>query len=143
MPKAGDRVHAGPESISLGAILMLERNPDEAAFVWSLVHDVIRSGLWLWHEDDFRHAMDLLSFARFRLILLDSTFAPRLSLRTLIRRVQAAAPATPVVLRVPPHDLPAHPEARIYGVTEAVPKGVGGPTEEAIRRILGLRRGRS
>jgi hypothetical protein len=121
---------------------MLERHPDEAAFVWSLVHDIVRSGLWLWHEDDFRHAMHLLSFARFRLILLDATFAPRLSLRTLIRRVQAAAPATPIILRMPPEALPAHPEPRIYGVTAAAPKGVAGPTEQAIRRILGLRHGR-
>jgi len=132
-----------PEPVSLAAILMLERHPGEVAFVWSLIHDVMRSGLWLWHEDNFRHAMHLLSFARFRLILLDSTFAPRLSLRTLIKRVQTAAPATPLVLRVPPEELPAHPEARIYGVAAAVPKGVGGPTEQAIRQLLGLGQGRS
>jgi hypothetical protein len=130
------------ERLSLGAILLLERHPAEVAFVWSLVHDVMRSGLWLWHEDDFRHAMHLLSFARFPLILLDATFAPRLSLRTLIRRVQAAAPATPIVLRLPPEDIPDRPEPRIYGVTAVAPKGVAGPTEQAIRRILGLRQGR-
>jgi len=137
-----DQPRGAEEELSIGAILMLERQPAEVAFVWSLVHDVMRSGLWLWHEHDYRHAMHLLSFARFRLILLDSTFAPRLSLRTLIRRVQAAAPATPVVLRLPPEELPAPPDARLYGVTAAVPKGIGGPTELAIRRILGLRRGR-
>jgi hypothetical protein len=131
-----------PEGLSLAAILMLERHPDEVAFVWSLVHDIMRSGIWLWHEADFQHAMHLLSFARFRLILLDATFAPRLSLRTLIRRVQAAAPATPVILRIPPEELSAHPDSRIYGVTAAVPKGIAGPTEVAIRQVLGLHRGR-
>jgi hypothetical protein len=128
--------------LSLAAILMLERHPAEVAFVWSLVHDVMRSDLWLWHEDDFRHAMHVLSFARFRLILLDATFAPRLSRRTLIRRVQAASPTTPLILRVPSEDLPAHTNPRIYGVTAAVPKGIAGPTEQAIRQILGLRKGR-
>jgi hypothetical protein len=126
------------EELSLPAILLLERHPNEAAFVWSLVHDVMRRGLWLWHEDDFRHALHLLSYLRFRLILLDSSFAPRLSLRTLIRRVQAVAPGTPVVLRLPPEDLPLRPDPRIYGVTAVVPRGTGGPTERAIRQILGL-----
>jgi len=131
------------ETLSLSAILMLARDPNEAAFVWSLVNDVMKADLWLWHDNDFNHAVQVLSYCRFRLILLDSTFAPRLSLRTLIKRVQTAAPATPLVLRVPPEELPAHPEARIYGVAAAVPKGVGGPTEQAIRQLLGLGQGRS
>jgi hypothetical protein len=126
------------EELSLSAILMLERHPNEAAFVWSLVHDLMRVDLWLWHEDDYGHALNLLSYSRFRLILLDSTFAPRLSLRTLIRRIQAVARGTPVILRLPPEALPPNPDPRIYGVAAVVSKCVGGPTERAIRQTLGL-----
>jgi hypothetical protein len=127
----------GAEELSLSAILLLERHPDEAAFVWSLVHDVMREKLWLWHENDVRHALPLLSYVHFSLILLDATFAPRLSLRTLIRRVQAVAPETPLILRVPAEAMPRNPDPRIYGVTAVVPKGTGGPTERAILRWLG------
>ena len=126
----------GAEQLSLSAILLLERQPDEAAFVWSLVHDVMREGFWLWHEDEVGHALQLLIYVRFSLILLDAAFAPRLSLRTLIRRVQDVASGTPLILRVPPEAMPANPDPRIYGVTAVVPKGSGGPTEREIRRWL-------
>jgi hypothetical protein len=126
------------EELSLSAILLLERDGNETAFVWSLVHDVMRADLWVWHEDHLSHALLLLAFIRFRLILLDATFAPRLSLRTLITQVQSAAHGTPIILRLPPDRFPSNPDPRIYGVAAVVPKGIGGPTEHAIRRALGL-----
>ena len=137
MPDQIRQLHES-EELSLSAILLLERHPDEAAFVWSLVHDVMRQDLWLWHEDDVRHALLLLSYVRFPLILLDSTFAPRLSLRTLISRVQAVAGKTPIILRLRPEAMPPNPDPRIYGVAAVVPKGIGGPTERAVRRTLKL-----
>jgi hypothetical protein len=126
------------EQLSLSAILLLERDRNEAAFVWSLVHDVMRADLWIWHEDHLEHALLLLAFSGFRLILLDARFAPRLSLRTLIARVQSGARGTPIILRLPPGDFPSNPDPRMYGVAAVVPKGIGGPTEQAIRRTLGL-----
>jgi hypothetical protein len=126
------------EELPLSAILLLERDGTETAFVWSLVHDVMRADLWVWHEDNLGHALLLLAFIRFRLILLDATCAPRLSLRTLIMRVQSAGRGTPIILRLPADDFPSNPDPRIYGVAAVVPKGIGGPTEHAIRRALGL-----
>ena len=137
MPVQTGQTHDS-EELSLSAILMLERDGNEVAFVWSLVHDVMRADLWIWHEDHLGHAMMLLAFSRFPLILLDATFEPRLSLRTLLTRVQSAARGTPIILRLPPDDFPANPDPRIYGVAAVVPKGLGGPTEHAIRQILGL-----
>jgi hypothetical protein len=126
------------ETLSLSAVLMLARDPNEAAFVWSLVKDVMKADLWLWHESDFNHAMHLLSYCRFRLILLDSTFGKRLSARALVRRIQAAARGTPIILRRPPEELPPNPDPRLYGVAGVVPMGIGTPTTAAIRRLLSL-----
>lgn len=137
MPELISQPHDS-EELSLSAILLLERDGDETAFVWSLVHDVMREDLWVWHEDHLGHALLLLAFMRFRLILLDATFAPRLSLRTLLTRVQSGARGTPIILRLPQGDFPSNPDPRIYGVAAVVPKGIGGPTEHAIRRALGL-----
>jgi len=128
----------GPESLSLSAILMLERDPNEAAFVWSLIKDVLRADLWLWHEADLDHAIHLLSYCRFRLILLDSTFGKRISVRALVRRVHAAAGGTPILLRLPQEELPAKPDARLYGVAGVVPMGIGTPTIRAVQRLLSL-----
>ena len=106
--------------------------------MWSLVKDVMKADLWLWHENDFPHAMHLLSYCRFRLILLDSTFGKRLSARALVRRIQATAGGSPIVLRLPPEDLPPDPDPRLYGVAEVVPMGIGTPTIRAIQRLLSL-----
>jgi len=127
------------ETLSLSAILMLARDPNEAAFVWSLVNDVMKADLWLWHENDFNHAVQVLSYCRFRLILLDSTFGKRLSARALVRRIQEVARRTPIVLRLPPAELPPNPDPRIYGVAGVVPMGIGTPTTRAIQRLLSLR----
>jgi hypothetical protein len=105
-----------------------------------LVKDVMRADLWLWHEDNFEHAVHLLSYCRFRLILLDSTFGKhgkrRLSARALVRRIQPAAGGTPIILRLPPEELPPNPDPRLYGVAGVVPMGIGTPTVSAIRRLL-------
>jgi hypothetical protein len=126
------------DSLSLSAILMLERDPNEAAFVWSLMKDVLRTDVWLWHEVDLEHAVQLLSYCRFRLILLDSTFGKRVSARALVRRVQAAAGSTPILLRLPPEEMPPSPDVRLYGVAGVVPMGVGTPTIRAVQRLLAL-----
>jgi hypothetical protein len=102
------------------------------------VKDVMRADLWLWHESELEHAVHLLSYCRFRLILLDSTFGRRLSTRSLVRRITRLAHDTPVVLRVTPEELPENPDPRVYGVTAVVQRGVGGPTERAMRQLLGL-----
>ena len=117
---------------------MLERDPNEAAFVWSLMKDVLRADVWLWHEDDLEHALHLLSYCRFRLILLDSTFGKRVSVRALVRRVKDAAGGTPILLRLPPEEMPPSPDARLYGVAGVVPMGIGTPTTRAIQRLLAL-----
>ena len=126
------------DTLSLSAVLILGRDPNEAAFVWSLVHDVMRADVWLWHEDDFGHAVQLLSFCRFRLILLDSTFGGRLSVGTLVRRIKAVAGATPIILRLPPEELPPSLDPRVYGVADVVPMATGTPTIRAIQRLLSL-----
>ena len=126
------------DGLSLSAILMLARDPNEAAFVWSLVNDVMKGDLWLWHENDFNHAVQVLSHCRFRLILLDSTFGKRLSVRALVRRIQAAAGDTPIILRLPPEGLPPDPDPRLYGVAGVVRMGTGTPTIRAIQRLLAL-----
>jgi len=97
------------ETLSLSAILMLARDPNEAAFVWSLVNDVMKADLWLWHENDFNHAVQVLSYCRFRLILLDSTFGKRLSARALVRRIRrwpGALPSSSVCPRRSCHRTP-------------------------------------
>ena len=127
------------EILSLPAVLLLEHHQEEADFVWSLVHDVMRADLWLWHESEFAHAEHLLSYCRFRLILLGSGFAKRLSLGALVRRIQGLSRGTPVILRLPPEDLPSNPEPRLYGVAAVVPRGLASPTERAIRQALNLR----
>jgi hypothetical protein len=127
------------EVLSLPAVLLLERHQEEADFLWSLVHDVMRADLWLWHESEFAHAEHLLSYCRFRLILLDSGFAKRLSVGALVRRIQGLARGTPVILRLPPEDLPPNPETRVYGVAAVVPRGLASPTERAMRQALHLR----
>jgi len=127
------------EVLSISAVLLLEHHLQEAAFISSLVKDVMRADLWLWHESDFAHAEHLLAYCRFRLILLDSAFAKRLSVRALVRRIQRLSQGTPIILRVPPEDLPPEPDPRLYGVAAVVPRGVGTPTERAIRQALDLR----
>ena len=126
------------DTLSLSAVLILGRDPNEAAFVWSLVNDVMKADLWLWHEDDFNHAVQVLSHCRFRLILLDSTFAKRLSARALVRRIHAVAGGAPIILRLPPEEFPPDPDPRIYGVAGVVPMGIGTPTIRAIQRLLPL-----
>ena len=102
---------------------MLERRDDEAAFVWSLVTDVMRADLWLWHEPRFRRAQHLLSYCRFRLILLSAGYDGRLSLRALVRTIQGLAHGSPIILRLPPEDMTARLDPRVYGVSAVVPSG--------------------
>ncbi len=109
-----------PDPYSLPAVLLVERNPYEALFVESLLHRVLAAQVWVWHEERLDTALRLLAVCRFHLILLDHDH-PRLSIRTIVRRVKALAAGTPIVLRLPAEDLgPAEP--RTYGVADVIPR---------------------
>ena len=121
---------------TLPAILLLERDPLEAFFVDSLIHRVLKADVWLWHEERFDIALKVLAAAGFRLILLGAP-VPRLSNRQVVRRVRALAPDTPIVLRLPPDELPSGPlNPRIYGGTIIAPKRHAESVLQAVRRVL-------
>ena len=72
----------------------------------------------------------------FRLILLGAPF-PRVSNRLAIRRIRALAPGTPILLRLPPEQVPPQPlDPRIYGVTSVAPKQHAESVLQAVRRVL-------
>lgn len=132
-----DELHEAP--FSLPAILLLERDPLEAFFVDSLIHRVLKADVWLWHEERLDIALKVLAVTSFRLILLGAPSYPRVSNRQLVRRVRALAPRTPIVLRVPPEQLPAEPiDPRVYGVTSVAPKQHAESVLQAVRRVLPL-----
>jgi DNA-binding response OmpR family regulator len=109
-----------PDPHSLPAVLLVERNPYEVLFVESLLYRVFGSPLWLWHEERLDIALKLLQVCRFHLILLDHDH-PRLTIRSLIRRVKAVSAGTPIILRLPPEQA-THAEPRHYGVAEVIPR---------------------
>jgi hypothetical protein len=116
----------------------LERDPLEAFFVDSLVHRVLKADVWLWHEERLETALKVLAVTSFRLILLGAP-VPRVSNRQLVRRVRALAPRTPIVLRLPPGELPPGPlDPRIYGLTSIAPKQHAESVLQAVRRVLTL-----
>jgi hypothetical protein len=124
---------------SVPAILLVERDPVEAFFVDSLIHRVIRADVWLWHEERLDVALKVLAAAEFRLILLGAPPMPRVSNRQLVRRVRALAPRTPIVLRLPPAELPPGPlDPRIYGPTTVDPKQHAESLLQAVRRVLAI-----
>ncbi len=121
---------------SLPGVLLLERDPLETFFVESLVHRVLRADVWLWHEERLDIAFKVLAVTSFRLILLGAPF-PRVSNRQLIRRVREFAPRTPILLRLPPDQLPPKRlDPRVYGVTTVAPKQHAESVLQAVRRVL-------
>jgi len=121
--------------LSLPAILLIERDPVEVFFVESLIRRILKADVWLWHEEKLELALKLLAVTRFRLILLGAPF-PRVSVRSLVRRVQAVAAGTPILLRLPPEELSSVPDARAYGVAGVAPKQHAESVLQALRRVL-------
>ena len=102
----------------------------------SLIHRVLKAEVWLWHEERLEVALKVLAVASFQLILLGAPF-PRVSNRQLVRRVRELAPRTPIVLRVPPDQMPPEPlDPRVYGVTSVAPKQHAESVLQAVRRTL-------
>ena len=135
VPQLADRPLA---SLSLPAILLLERDPLETFFVDSLIRRVLKADVWLWHEERLEVALRILAVTGFRLILLGAP-VPRLSNRQLVKRVRALAPRTPIVLRLPPGELPEVPlNPRVYGATTVAPKQHAESVLQAVRRVLPL-----
>lgn len=123
-----------PDPYSLPALLLVERNPYEALFVESLLHRVLSAQVWVWHEDRLDTALRLLAVCRFHLILLDHDH-PRLTLRSIIRRVKAMSAGTPIILRLPAEDL-GRVEARTYGVADVIPRQHAESLLRAVRRYV-------
>jgi CheY-like chemotaxis protein len=124
-----------PNPFSLPAVLLVERSPFEALFVESLLYRVLGTKVWLWHEERLDTALKLLAVCRFHLILLDHDH-PRLTIRTVVRRVKAVAAGTPIILRLPSEELPSRPEPRTYGVADVVPRHHAESLLQAVQRYV-------
>lgn len=127
--------HAPPTSLIVPAILLVEHDPNEAAFVQSVVFDVLKADVWLWHEEKLESALKLLSIVQFKLILLDLDL-PGISARKAVRSVRTVAPRTPLMLRVRPEEFQPELDPRAYQADALVPKGRGEPVVSMVRRIL-------
>jgi DNA-binding NarL/FixJ family response regulator len=130
------RDDALPGSVPGPAILLIEHDANEAAFVQSLLADILKADVWLWYEEKLEPALKLLSVVQFRLILLDVDL-PQISARKAVRSVRAAAPRTPLVLRMRPEEFRSELDPRVYQADAIAPKGVGEPTLRIVRRLLG------
>jgi DNA-binding NarL/FixJ family response regulator len=128
--------HAPPASLAVPAILLVEHDLDEASFVHSLIFDVLKADVWLWHEEALEPSLKLLSVVEFRIILLDLDL-PRISARKAVRAVRDAAPHTSLVLRMRPEEFRPELDPLLYQADALAPKGVGKPLLSAIRRLLG------
>jgi hypothetical protein len=133
MPRA--LPHAPPAALAIPAILLVEHDLNEASFVHSLIFDILKADVWLWHERTLDPALKLLSIVGFRLILLDVDL-PKISARKAVRSVRAAAPRTPLVLRMRPEEYKQELDPRAYQVDALAPKGVGEPLLSVVRRLL-------
>jgi Response regulator containing a CheY-like receiver domain and an HTH DNA-binding domain len=127
--------HAPPSSLTVPAILLVEHDPNEAAFVHSVMFDVLKADVWLWHEEKLEPALKLLSIVQFRLILLDLDL-PGISARKAVRSVRLVAPRTPLMLRVRPEEFRPGLDPRAYQADALVPKGRGEPVVSALRQLL-------
>ncbi|MGH7514866.1 MAG: hypothetical protein ACREOQ_18320 [Gemmatimonadales bacterium] len=127
--------HPPPASLTVPAILLVEHDPIEAAFVHSVMFDVLKADVWLWHEEKLEHALGLLSIVQFRLILLDLDL-PGISARKAVRSVRTVAPRTPLMLRMRPEEFQPELDPRAYQADALAPKGRGEPVVSMVRRIL-------
>jgi DNA-binding response OmpR family regulator len=133
MPRA--LVNAPPAALAIPAILLVEHDLNEASFVHSLIFDILKADVWLWHERALDPALKLLSIVQFRLVLLDVDL-PKISARKAVRLVRAAAPRTPLVLRMRPDEYEPELDPRVYQADALAPKGVGDPLLSVVRRLL-------
>ena len=133
MPRA--LPHPPPASLTVPAILLVEHDPHEAMFVHSLMVDVLKADVWLWHEEKLGPALKLLSIVQFRLILLDLDL-PGISARKAVRSVRTVAPDTPLMLRMRPEAFQPGLDPRVYQADALAPKGRGEPVVSMVRRLL-------
>jgi CheY-like chemotaxis protein len=125
-----------PAPLAVPAILLVEHDVNEARFVYSLIFDILKADAWLWHEEKLDPALKLLSIVRFQLILLD-LHLPKISARKAVGAVRAAAPRTPLVLRMRPEEFRPELEPRVYQADALAPKGVGEPLLSIVRQVIG------
>jgi hypothetical protein len=124
-----------PGSLRVPAILLVEHDLTEAGFVQSVIADVLKANVWLWHEATLDAALKLLAIVQFRLILLDLDL-PHISARKAVKGVRAAAPRTPLMLRLRPEEFRPEIDPRVYHADALAPKGVGEPVLRMVRRVL-------
>jgi DNA-binding response OmpR family regulator len=124
-----------PAPLPAPAILLVEHDFNGARFVHSLIVDILKADVWLWHEETLDPALRLLAIVRFRLILLDLNL-PTISARKAVRSVRKAAPRTPLVLLMRPEEFSPELEPRIYEADALAPRGMGEPLLGIIRGLL-------
>jgi hypothetical protein len=122
-------------SARVPTILLVEHDLNEAWFVHSLIFEVLKADVWLWHEERLDPALRLLSVMQFSLIMLDLDL-PRLSARTAVRRVRRVARHTPLMVRMRPEKFRPELNPKVYQADAVAPKGIGAPIERIIRRLL-------